>query len=261
MTNDQLMTSLTKLNMHYLRINLDDFVAEATKHRYSPQQIVEHLAKRELEEGSRRGVERRLVSAKLGRYRPLADFNWAWPQKIDREAIEELMRLGFVKESANVVLFGPAGVGKTMLAKNIAHSAVMAGHSALCTDAFEMLTDLEQQESPRQLKMRLNKYIRPRVLVIDELGYLSYSTKAADLLFRVITGRYQAGPTILTTNVPFKDWNTVFPTASCLGALIDRLMHRAEVIAIEAESYRKKEAAERKKKDVKTKGESNEKLQ
>ena len=98
----------------------------------------------------------------------------------------------------------------------------------------------------RHLGVLRGELTSPKVLVIDELGYLSYSTKAADLLFRVITGRYQSGPTILTTNVPFKDWNTVFPTASCLGALIDRLMHRAEVISIEADSYRKKEAGERK---------------
>ena len=246
MNHEELDHGLTKLGLHYLKNNLNDFVASAVKQRWGSQQTIEGMVRSELQELYRRNVERRITSAKLGRFKPLAEFDWNWPRKIDRDCIETLMKTDFVRDQSNVILFGPSGCGKTMIAKNLAYSTVLNGYSALCTDAFEMLTDLEQQESSRMLKLRLAKYIRPKLLVIDELGYLSYTTKSADLLFRVITGRYQTGSTVLTTNVPFKDWATIFPNASCLSALVDRLMHKADISAIDADSYRQKEASERK---------------
>jgi DNA replication protein DnaC len=245
MNHEELDQGLTKLGLYYLKNNLNDFVANAVKQRWGSQQVIEGMVRSELQELYRRNVERRIASAKLGKFKPLSEFDWTWPRRIDRDCIETLMKSDFVREQSNAVLFGPSGCGKTMIAKNIAYSAVMNGYSALCIDAFEMLTDLEQQESSRTLKLKLAKYIKPKLLVIDELGYLSYSTKAADLLFRVITGRYQTGSTVLTTNVPFKDWATIFPNASCLSAMVDRLMHKADITTIEADSYRQKEATDR----------------
>jgi DNA replication protein DnaC len=246
MNHEELDQGLAKLGLHYLKNNLNDFVAGSVKQRWGSQQVIEGLVRSELQELYRRNVERRITSAKLGKFKPLAEFDWNWPRKIDRDCIETLMKTDFIREHSNAILFGPSGCGKTMIAKNLAYSAVMNGYSTLCTEAFDMLTDLEQQETSRMLKSRLAKYTKPKLLVIDELGYLSYTTKSADLLFRVITGRYQSGSTILTTNVPFKDWATIFPNASCLSALVDRLMHKADITAIDADSYRQKEASERK---------------
>ncbi|MCX6101984.1 MAG: IS21-like element helper ATPase IstB [Proteobacteria bacterium] len=257
MNHEELNNSLAKLGLHYLKSNLNDFIASAVKQRWSSQQSIEKMVQYELQDHSRRNVERRITSAKLGKFKSLSEFDWSWPRKIDRDCIETLMKGDFVKEQSNVILFGPSGCGKTMIAKNLAYATVMNGTSALCTDAFEMLTELEQQESSRTLRLKLSKYIKPKLLVIDELGYLSYTTKSADLLFRVITGRYQTGSTILTTNVPFKDWATIFPEASCLSALVDRLMHKADVTTIEADSFRQKEASERKA-SQKTKSNKNE---
>ena len=140
------------------------------------------------------------------------------------------MTLNFLSEPANAIIFGSSGVGKTMIAKNIAYQSALAGHSALFVEASEMLSDLERQESPRLLKLRMSYYARPSVLVIDEVGYLSYSSRAADLIFQLVSRRHEKVCTIVTTNVAFKDWNTIFPGAACMVALIDR-QHQGTVYA------------------------------
>lgn len=243
--NDDLEMRLLRLKLYYLAKNLADFVSRTTKRRLGPQEIVEEVVRLELEEAKRRGIQSRLQTASLGRYRPMSDFDWAWPKRINREAIERLFTLAFLDEPANVILVGPAGVGKTMIAKNLGYQAALVGHSVLFEDASKMLTDLGQQDSPRALEQRMRRYIRPRLLVLDEVGYLSYSTRAADLMFQVVSRRYEQGATILTTNVPFKDWGAIFPGAACASVMIDRLTHHAEIQLIEGDSYRKKESTER----------------
>lgn len=207
---------------------------------------VEQLVGLEETQRRRRSLERRVKSARLGRFRPLADFDWSWPKKIDRELIEELMRLDFVEQGTNVVMLGPNGVGKTTLAQNLSHQALLRGWTVCCTTASDMLHDLAAQETTRALASRLKKYTRAKLLSIDEVGYLSYDTRYADLLFEVITRRYeQERSVVLTTNKPFGEWSQVFPNAACVVTLVDRLMHRAEIVTIEAESYRLREATER----------------
>jgi DNA replication protein DnaC len=196
-------------------------------------------------ERGRRSLERRLRNSKLGRFKPMADFDWAWPEAIDKDLVDELLELGFVSEAANVVLVGPNGVGKTMIAQNLAHQAILGGYTARFTTASELLNDLAAQDSSRALTQRLRFYSHPDILAIDEVGYLATSSEHADLLFEVITRRYQEKSVILTTNKAFRDWNEVFPSSTCVVTLIDRLMHKAEIVAIKGKSYRLKEAQER----------------
>lgn len=201
----------------------------------------------ELEEHERqkRSLQRRSRNARLGRFKPLADFDWSSPKRIDREQIEDALRLGFVSEAANVVFVGPNGVGKTLIAKNIAHQAVIEGHTVLAVTASELLNDLAVQESATSLQRRLRRYLRPRILLIDELGYLSYDNRHADLLFEVVSRRYGEKPILITTNKPFAEWNEVFPNATCVVTLVDRLVHNAEIIQIDGPSYRLKEAKQK----------------
>lgn len=225
------------------RLGLYGLVAHFPEYATAPW--LPELLGREEEERRRRGVLRRIRDARIGRFKTLADFDWSWPTKIDREQVEELFGLEFLKTATNVVFVGPNGVGKTMLTQNLVYQAVLAGHTARFVTASELLNDLAAQENPSSLSRRLRAVCRPSVLAIDEVGYLSYDSDHADLLFEVISRRHEAKSTILTTNRPFAEWGEVFPNASCVVALVDRLIHRAEVIPIQAESYRLKEAKER----------------
>jgi DNA replication protein DnaC len=207
---------------------------------------IERLLAIEEAERQRRSLARRLGNARLGAFKPLTDFDWRWPTTCNRPLIEELFTLEFLREATNVVLIGPNGLGKTMLAKNLAHQALLHGHSARFTLASDMLHDLAAQDSSTSLARRLRRYTNPALLVIDELGYLSYDTRYADLLFEVITRRYQSERSIvLTTNKPFGEWNQVFTNAACVVTLVDRLVHRAEIVELAGKSYRLKEANER----------------
>jgi DNA replication protein DnaC len=196
-------------------------------------------------ERQRRSFERRLRNAKLKRFKAMADFDWDWPTQIDREQIEELFDLSFIGEAANLVLVGSNGIGKTMIAKNLAHQALLAGHTARFITASELLNDLAAHNGGSALERRLRHYERPRILVLDELGYLPCANHHADLLFEVVSRRYHEKPIVLTTNKPFAEWNEVFPNTACVVALVDRLVHRAEIVNIEGESYRLHEAQQR----------------
>jgi DNA replication protein DnaC len=199
----------------------------------------------EEEERARRSLERRLRAAHIGRFKPLCEFDWDWPKSCDRAGIEALMSLEFIKEASNVVFAGTNGLGKSTLAQNIAHQAVIHGHTVMFTSAGQMLGDLSAIDSDSALRRRLRHYTAPQLLVIDEVGYLSYSNRHADLLFELVSRRYEQKSTMITTNRCFADWGEVFPAAACVASLIDRLVHHAEVFAIDGESYRLKEANER----------------
>lgn len=196
-------------------------------------------------ERQHRSLERRLRNARIGRFKPMSDFDWSWPTLIDREAIDELFTFRFVTERSNVILVGPNGVGKSMIAQNLAHLAVIRGHTVRFTTASALLNDLASQDGATGLRQRLRRYINPLLLVIDEVGYLSYDNRYADLLFEVVTQRYGERSIVVTTNKSFNEWSQVFPNAACVVTLVDRLIHNAEIIEIQAESFRLKEAQER----------------
>ncbi len=192
-----------------------------------------------------RSLERRLNSAKLGKFKLLADFDWDWFNQCDRGAIEDLMKLSFLKDATNAVFVGPNGVGKTSMAKNIAYTAILKGKKVLFTTAAKMLNELAAFDGDMALQRRLRFYSTPDLLLIDEVGYLSYGNRHADLLFEIINRRYENKSTIITTNRPFSEWGEVFPGAACVVSLIDRLVHHSEIINLDADSYRLKEAKEK----------------
>jgi DNA replication protein DnaC len=238
---------LVALGLRATAAHLDDVVALATKRRWSALQLLEHLTETEHQDRTRRSLERRLADSRIGRFTPMADFDWAWPKRIDRAAVEAALRLDFLAEARNIVLVAAQGLGKTMIAQNIAHIAVLAGHHVLFTTAAQLLLDLGSQETARGLARRLRHYATRGLLVIDEIGYLSYDARAADLLFQVVSQRYERRSLVLTTNLPFSEWPTIFPNAATATALIDRVVHHAEIIPIGGESYRRRVAETRRK--------------
>ena len=191
-----------------------------------------------------RSLERRLASAKLGRFKMLADIEWDWFTQCDRDAIEDLMKLNFLSNATNAVFVGPNGVAKTTIAKNIAHTAVLRGKKVLFMTAAKMLNELAAFDGDMALQRRLRFYSAPDLLCIDEVGYFSYSNRHADLLFEIINRRYESKSTIITTNRTFSEWGEVFPGAACVVSLVDRLVHHAEIVNLDADSYRLKEAKE-----------------
>lgn len=245
-----LADQLAALGLRATAAQLDDLVALATKRRWSPMQLLEHLAEREQQERTRRSLERRLARSRLGRFTPMTAFDWAWPKRIDRAAIEAALTLDFLGDARNIVLVAPQGLGKTMIAQNIAHAAVLGGAHVLFTTAAQLLLDLGSQDSARGLARRLTYYATRTLLAIDEIGFLSYDARAADLLFQVVSRRYERRSLVITTNLPFSEWPTIFPNAATATALIDRLVHHAEIITIEGDSYRRR-VAEAKRKPAK----------
>jgi DNA replication protein DnaC len=238
------MRTRAELQEALLRLRLFGCLARLSE--IEGQDWLERLVSMEIEERTRRTLENRTRISGLGSFKALSDFDWAWPKKLDRALIEELLTLRFVSEGANIVLLGPNGVGKTMLLKNLASRALHAGHPVLVRSASDLLADLANQESSVARARRLRAYVAPAVLCIDEVGYLAYDARHADLLFEVVTRRYEKGKSIvLSTNKPFAEWPTVFPNAACVVTLVDRLLHRAELVVIEGESYRLREAQER----------------
>ena len=239
--NDDLVDQLKQLNLALTAGSLDDLLARAATGRWSARQLLEEIARSEIQDLARRSLERRLAQAHLGRFKPMADFEWNWPKKIDRALIERAFTLNFLREGRNLILCGTAGLGKTMIAKNIAHAAVLAGHSALFRTASELLADLDG-DSPGLRRRKFRFYARPSILVVDECGYLSYDAHAADLLFEIVNHRYERNSIVLTTNKGFKEWTTVFPNATCITALLDRLTHHADITLMEGDSYRMRES-------------------
>jgi DNA replication protein DnaC len=243
---EDLRERLQRLGLYGLLANAESVIHEAW--------LAQVLSIEEAER-ARRSFKRRLDAARIGTFKPIADFDWSWPTQCDRPLVEEVLSLAFIEEAANIVLIGPNGLGKTMLMKNILYQAVLHGHTARFTLASDMLHDLAAQDSSASLARRLRRYTGPGVLAIDEVGYLSYDSRYADLFFEVITRRYQQCPVILSTNKSFSEWNQVFPNAGCVVTLVDRLMHKAEILTLAGKSYRLKEAQERAARNAKSRAE------
>lgn len=207
--------------------------------------LVEKLIDWEEVYRTNKSLDNRLRAARIGKFKPLTEFDWHWPKQCERDVIERWMQLDFIAEMSNPILCGPNGVGKTTIARNVAHQAVLKGLTVLFTTAATMLNELAGLDSESALRRRIKYYTQPTLLVIDEVGYLSYGNRHADLLFEIISQRYEKKSTFITTNKAFPEWAELFPNATCVVAIIDKLIHHSEIVTIDADSFRFKEAKER----------------
>lgn len=237
---------LRRLGLRVSRDALKAFLTNATKTRASPAQTVEQLCVLEQREREDRNLARRAKTATLGTPKPLDRFDWNHPRSVDRELYEQLhSTLDFVRRGENILLRGQAGVGKTTLAQNLGLRALERGHTVRFSTLPMALADLLRQESIPATERRLRRYTAPDLLILDELGYVPCDNRAADLLFNIVSRRHEVRSVVITTNLAFKQWGSVFNGASCLGALVDRFAQHCHVIDIDAESWRNKEALKR----------------
>lgn len=229
-------------------------IQHAIQSHLGPVEVLEQLIQLEHRERERRNLERRTRSALLGNVTPVDRFDWGHPRRIDRSLVEDLLGLGFIERRQNVLFRGPSGVGKTTLARCLGLAALAQGYTVRFSTLAAALTDLLKQESLPALERRLRRYVTPDLLLLDEVGYLPCDSRAADMLYAIVDRRHEKRSTVVTTNLSFKQWGTVFPGAACVVALVDRFAQHCNVVDIDADSWRQKNALAREGRDGATDG-------
>ena len=192
-----------------------------------------------------RSVQRRITQARFPVIKTLEQFPWTWPKTINRMQVQHLFRLQFLADKGNVIFLGNVGLGKPHLATALGYAACMQGLSVRFTTAVEVINALAAAQRAKRLKQALDSYRKPALLILDELGYLPIDKTGADLLFQIISQRYEQGSIIVTSNRAYKHWAEIFNNdATLTSALLDRLLHHAETVLIEGQSYRMQDRTE-----------------
>ena len=238
----QLTQQLQALYLSFLAEQYQPLADEAARAQWTPVQYLARLIEGETQRRHDRHITRRIAAARFPIIKTLDQFNWNWPKKINQAQVQNLFRLAFLKDQASVIFIGGVGLGKTHLATALGYAACLQGHAVFFTTAVEAINTLTAAQAQSRLKTELKKFLAPTLLVMDELGYLPIDKNGADLLFQIISGRYEKGSTVITTNQPYKNWARIFNNdATITSAVLDRLLHHAETIVMEGKSYRMKD--------------------
>jgi len=234
--------TLAYLNLPYIRNHHQELSEQASKKQWSHLDYLEKLAEGEAASKSDRSTQRRIRLARFPVIKTLDQFDWSWPKKINRIQIQNIFRLNLIENKSNVIFIGGVGVGKTHLASALGYTACLNTSSVLFTTAIDIVNTLSTAQTAGRMKLELKKYMKPDLLLIDELGYLPVDKKGADILFQALSLRYEKAATVVTTNRVYKEWPGIFNNDSTLtSAILDRLLHHAETVVIEGPSYRMKD--------------------
>ena len=238
----RLKEQLKPLYLSFIQEHYAALADQAAREQWTPLQYLVRLIEGETQRRHQRHIARRLAAARFPVVKTLDQFNWTWPKKINQAQVQNLFRLAFLQQKTSVVFIGGVGLGKTHLATALAHAACLQGHAVLFTTAVEAINSLTAAQAQCRLKAELKKFLAPTLLVVDELDYLPIDKTGADLLFQIISGRYEKGSTLITTNQIYKNWTRIFNNdATITSAVLDRLLHHAETVIIEGKSYRMKD--------------------
>src|SRR5438034_4368985 len=230
-----------QLNLTHLEAVLPQLLEGARREQWTYETFLERLLAAELEGREQKTIARRLKAARIPRKKTLDAFDFAFQPALSERRLRELADLSFVRTCTNIVFLGPPGTGKTHLSLALAERALTAGYSVVFTTLADLAQALESASHPGLMRQRLRRYIAPSLLVIDEVGYTKLSQEQAHHFFELVTARYEHGSIILTSNTSFAQWGTLLGDEVLATALLDRLLHHAEVIAINGRSYRMKE--------------------
>lgn len=242
---NDLTQQLSYLKLPYIRQHHENVAQLAARKQWTHVHYLSELIRQEAGLRKDRTIQRRIRMARFPVVKTLDQFNWSWPQKINQAQIQNLFRLKFIEEKSNVVFIGGVGLGKTHLASALGYQACLKGHTVLFTSAIDTVNDLISAQHAGRLKQELKKYLKPVLIILDELGYLPIDKNGADLLFQIISRRYEQGSIVITTNRVFKDWPEIFNNDSTLtSALLDRLLQHAESEVIEGCSYRRRDQSD-----------------
>lgn len=214
----------------------------AVKHNLSYEKFLEQLVDEELETKNKRIIERRVREAKFPSLATLDQYDFSHPKKVDKKLILELFDLKFIERKEWVVFLGSSGLGKTHLAKALGYAACSKGYRVLFTKTAHVVSALQAAQSDHSQEKTLKCFTKPDLLILDEAGFLPLDAGQANLLFQVISDRYEygRGATVITTNLAFKDWGRIFHDSVLAQAAVDRIIHRCQVVKIEGDSYRSK---------------------
>ena len=233
---------LDYLKLPFLKAQYAELAQQAAQHGWTHIEYLARLIDGQYQQRLQHTVQMRIKAARFPVLKTLEQFQWDWPKKINRLQVQHLFRLDFLAQKATDVFLGNVGLGKTHLATALGYAACLEGHSVLFATAIDIINHLSAAQKKVALKAELKQYLRPRILVLDEVGYLPIDQHGADLLFQVISQRYERGSIVLTTNQPFKQWPSIFNNDSTItAAVLDRLLHHAETILLEGVSYRMKD--------------------
>ena len=233
---------LKYLKLGYLLRHHPELTAEAAQARWSHAEFLRRLIEAETLDRQTRAHERRIQAARFPVRKTLDQFKWDWPKQLNESQVRHLFELRFVTERTNAVFCGGVGLGKTHLATALGYAACQAGHTVLFTTAVDAINALVTAQALHRLPAELKRYVSPALLILDEVGYLPLDKAGADLLFQIVSQRYERGALIVTTNKAYKHWPAIFHNdAGITAAILDRLLHRAETVVIEGKSYRMKD--------------------
>lgn len=233
------------LKLSFMTDHYENLATQATQNQWAHVDYLARLVDGEANLRQDRSIKRRIQMARFPVIKTLDQFRWTWPKNINRLQVQNLFRLQFIKSKSNVIFLGGVGLGKTHLASALGYEACLKGHFVYFTTAIDVINTLSAAQARGMLKQELKKYTKPDLLVLDELGYLPIDKAGADLLFQIISLRYEQGAMIITSNRAFKNWPEIFNNDSTLtSAVLDRLLHHAETVLIEGKSYRMKDKIE-----------------